>query len=75
MLDGAEKTLRPCPFCGSRNVGFGYRPLSNNQIIAVICCADCGASGPAFSMSVDPEEKDHAEQDALTAWQHRTTGS
>ena len=42
--------LRPCPFCGSRNLQFSYR--GQPATAGFIVCIDCMASGPeAASMS------------------------
>jgi hypothetical protein len=49
--------MRPCPFCANLNLKLVVSPVANAETI-VICCSECGASGP-ISTRADPPG--HAE--------------
>ena len=38
--------MKPCPFCGSDDVGYGYRTRPDGRELAMISCSNCGANGP-----------------------------
>ena len=69
VQDGVE-TLKPCPFCGSTNLG-----LKNTHTAAYwVECFDCGAqvSGDSYP---DPEQvisHSRAAASALDYWNRRT---
>ena len=35
----SEIKLKPCPFCGSKNV---YMPIIGGSLVGIVCCPDCG---------------------------------
>ena len=38
--------MKPCPFCGSKDVGYAYRMHPDGRDLAMIACGNCGSSGP-----------------------------
>lgn len=78
-----EKTLRPCPFCGSRAVDlratcYGGGERGNKPRVAFyVRCRACGARGPMFKARGEGfgpiSERDHDRQRAraLDAWNLR----
>lgn len=55
-----SEELKPCPFCGGKNL---YRHKDSDGLGQTwVWCADCGASGPV------KEERSHA----IEAWNRRT---
>lgn len=38
--------MKPCPFCGSDDVGYGYRAHPDGRELTMIACSNCGANGP-----------------------------
>ncbi|MGT9852037.1 Lar family restriction alleviation protein (plasmid) [Vibrio parahaemolyticus] len=64
LEEGVEATtLKPCPFCGSSNVGYEF---AGSQ--GTIDCHSCGAIGPSVEQAADP----HCDVDAaFIAWNRR----
>lgn len=55
-----ELVMKPCPFCGSDDVGYSYREHSDGRKLSFIACGNCGASGPArtyLSLADDDESE------------------
>ena len=44
-----SETLKPCPFCGEANVGFGR----TGQKWQTVSCNECGAEGPCTEIDRD----------------------
>ena len=64
----AERTLLPCPFCGSTAV----EVRASDEVFHHVEC-DCGAQGPTRGTEDDDEEfgRDYAaaaKRDAISAW-------
>jgi Lar family restriction alleviation protein len=38
--------MKPCPFCGSDDVGYSYRKHPDGHEMAMVACGHCGANGP-----------------------------
>lgn len=65
--------MNKCPFCGSEDVGPGYKKHPFGHEIVSISCCNCGAAGPAF-VYPPPEHEDQAdlvEQQAENGWNRR----
>lgn len=50
--------MKPCPFCGSDDVGYGYRAHPDGRDLTMITCSNCGANGPvrAYASRWDDDE-------------------
>ena len=65
--------LKPCPFCGSKNVDFGKTPYwvidkYYNKLV-VVGCVDCGAMGGMFNLLALSEKE--AKKRAIKSWNRR----
>jgi hypothetical protein len=38
--------MKPCPFCGIDDVGYGYRAHPDGRDLTMIACSNCGGNGP-----------------------------
>lgn len=54
-----ETELKPCPFCGGKNIDL----VSHCAVIVFVQCDDCCATFPHFD----------SEEEAITAWNRRAT--
>ena len=61
-----ESKLKPCPFCGSTNLG---RLMSRDKVYTV-SCMDCGATGPEFDGEVESSE---AYEETARRWNCRAS--
>ena len=54
--------MKPCPFCGSENVGYSYGAHPDGRELSFISCSDCGARGPArtYLCLADDDESEGA---------------
>ena len=55
---------KPCPFCGSENIGYMCQPAWEFTFAYITCCGDCGAR-------TGYHEK---PRDAIDAWNMRAEG-
>lgn len=55
--------LKPCPFCGSSIVGVIEESDRPGDVLGVVSCGCCGASGPSLC---EPEEM-------VPRWNQRAT--
>lgn len=69
--------LKPCPFCGSKEVGMakavGHIFARKYQgKVRAICCKKCGVNGGIFNtLAMSVEE---AEKNAIQSWNRRADG-
>lgn len=65
-----NKELKPCPFCGSKNIMLDVKERGYGEFVHIAFCNGCGASGPeaegALSLTWHPDE-----QSAVAAWNKR----
>src|SRR5574337_783871 len=54
--------MKPCPFCGSDDVGYSYREHPDGRELSFIACGNCGASGPVrtYACIADDDESEAA---------------
>ena len=52
--------MKPCPFCGSDDVGYAYRTHPDGRKLSMISCSNCGASGPVrtYASEWDDDESE-----------------
>ena len=59
-----QTELKPCPFCGSDDVGVGLRlPEFGEVLMHFVVCNKCGSRTASF----------RSEQTAINVWQTRRT--
>lgn len=58
--------MKPCPFCASNDVGYGYRTHPDGHEIVMIACSNCGANGP-----VRTYENEWDDDEAAASWSKR----
>ena len=58
--------MKPCPFCGSDDVGYGYGTRPDGRELAMIACSNCGANGP-----VRTYESGGDDDEAEASWDKR----
>ena len=65
--------LKPCPFCGSKNVDFVDTPYwviaKYQNKLSAVGCRDCGAFGGVFNKLALADEE--AEKRAIKSWNRR----
>lgn len=64
---------KPCPFCGSHNVG---TQEGESYRYAMVACHECGALGPPIRVrdirpAADPRFSERDETAAITEWNRR----
>lgn len=55
------ETIRPCPFCGSKQVGFCFNDGNTSMWVE---CDDCGAEGSGATIQADAVESWNRVSDA-----------
>ena len=68
-----KETLKPCPFCGGRNLELNFDmsksgPYGEKQFICEVRCLKCGAKLASYGWNADPCI---AKQDAIRQWNSR----
>ena len=65
--------MKPCPFCGSDDVGYGYRTRPDGRELAMISCSNCGANGPTrtYASQWDDDEAEASWDKRHNAQAHR----
>ena len=74
--DKPNNALKPCPFCG----GYAKLRTANRTIIkgetvrnCYVYCKTCDARGTRFLEGNTPETHTKARQNAINAWNNRTS--
>ena len=70
------ENLKPCPFCGSKEISAWYRGTRYGRI-AFIECDTCGATSKTFRYYDDNKEfneNDIGAEKAVAAWNRRAIG-
>ena len=62
--------LKPCPFCGKKEVSLLFFEKEESAV-AYVKCPSCGATGSAVSESKE-EAQDRMHKRAAALWNHRT---
>ena len=57
-----EQKLKPCPFCGSKNV---YMPHIGGELVGIVFCPDCG-------LYCTMERNYASEKEIADRWNRRT---
>lgn len=60
---------RPCPFCGSNDLGFTHSEDRRGREFARIGCKSCGADGPPIASSTVPIT--NPKGTAVSGWNRR----
>lgn len=69
--------LKPCPFCGGREVNYDYRYVGRNRFreeayITFLKCDICGAQTKAMSFDGnDRDDREATEAKVMEAWNRR----
>lgn len=75
--------IKPCPFCGSKNIGYSTKKrnaIGYSYYVVSMYCKDCGAYGPTvltehfdhydYDNWVD-KDKDPCKEQAINCWNKR----
>lgn len=62
--------MKPCPFCGSQDVGYSYGKHPDGHDLSFIACDGCGAHGPARTYANEWDDDESA-----AAWDKRHNAS
>lgn len=62
-----EKELKPCPFCGDKNVKLRKFKTDKYRIL----CSNCGATGSSFTQYSWESSSIQARNRAITGWNRR----
>lgn len=62
--------LKPCPFCGSKDIKFAVFDAEDGGTIACMMCKICEACGP--TVDTRPDEGEAEYNDAVSAWNKRS---
>ena len=66
-MDAAEKTLKPCPFCGGKPVYSVGIHLGLDYESGTVTCEDCGANVPVYVYGYGSYD----QQRAFDRWNRR----
>lgn len=58
--------MKPCPFCGSDDVGYSYGQHPDGHELSFIACGGCGAHGPVRTYANEWDDDESA-----AAWNKR----
>jgi Lar family restriction alleviation protein len=58
--------MKPCPFCGSDDVGYSYGKHPDGRDLSFIACGVCGAHGPVRTYTDEWDDDESA-----AAWNKR----
>lgn len=61
--------LKPCPFCGSKDIKFSAFDAEDDSIIVCMMCRKCEACGPTVEPT--PNDGDLEYKKAVRAWNRR----
>ena len=61
--------MKPCPFCGSDDVGYSYGKHQDGHDLSFIACGVCGARGPVRTYTSEWDDDESA-----AAWNKRHNG-
>lgn len=64
-----NEELKPCPFCGSKDVGFQYVMQGKTTVAAK--CGNCGAASDAVKVRNKIDSMRKAEEKAAESWNTR----
>lgn len=62
--------MKPCPFCKSTDVGYGYPTHPDGRGLVTISCSQCGANGPVRTYTNHPDVDDDDEAEASWDLRH-----
>ena len=65
-----SEELKPCPFCGSKDIKFAVFDAKDGGAIACMMCKICEACGP--TVDTRPTEGEAEYNDAISAWNRRS---